>query len=250
MTVTNHSAGPERPIIKQDPGLLGEPDAGFLLLYSCPCSYWRQNVVYDSAAHACEDNDPVEDEADIVPAQSMHSCCFIVVRYTEELLGMMSGWGKEDVCEEKCRKEVEGNACGALAECRMSYVGERTDLMVDYPCASKRNCALLFAFGPPSWHCCLLRGRGIMLTVFNCHGAAHGGLFLIHLPRSLGLSGYGKNGVSCQQSTSRCRSGLGRTSGVRRLGVGWLQGMTLRICHCRLQIFDKRRTLDRVIMTD
>ena len=61
---------------------------------------------------------------------------------------------------------------------------ERTDLMVEDPCASKGNRALLFAFGSPTWHCCLLRGGGIVLTVLmvlNCHAAAHGGLFLIHL---------------------------------------------------------------------
>jgi hypothetical protein len=81
--------------------LLSEPDSCLLLFNSCPCSYWREDVVHDSAAHAGENDDPVEDEEDIVPTKSERACDLVVIGNTKELLGVMAGAGKDHMGKEE-----------------------------------------------------------------------------------------------------------------------------------------------------
>jgi len=70
--------------------LLSKPDSCFLLCNSCPCSYWCEDVVHDGAAHACEHDDPVEDEEDVVPAKGERASRIIVVGDAEELSGVVA----------------------------------------------------------------------------------------------------------------------------------------------------------------
>ena len=82
---TDHPAGPECAIVQEDPSLLSKPNSCFLLCNPCPCSYWREDVVHDGAAHAREHDDPVEDEEDVIPAKGKCTSRFVVVGDAKEL---------------------------------------------------------------------------------------------------------------------------------------------------------------------
>ena len=106
-----HAGAPEEGVVECDPALLRETDFGLLLGYAAPRGQWSQHIVHGSASGTREDNDPVEDEKDVVPAKRVGASPRVVVGDPEELGCMVSSVWKEEVDEKECGEEVQGNAC-------------------------------------------------------------------------------------------------------------------------------------------
>lgn len=100
-----HACTPKHGSVEHDPCLFCKSYSSLLFLYTTHRSQRVQNVVHDNASQSGENNDPVENEEDVVPAQGKLSSGRVEVGDVEELLGMVSGLWEEDVGSDK---EAEG----------------------------------------------------------------------------------------------------------------------------------------------
>jgi hypothetical protein len=103
-------AAPEGAVVEQYPRLFRKAYAGFLLLNSRPRREGSEDIVHNGAAGTSEDDDPVEDEEDVIPAEGEPTSGRVVVGDAEELLGVVAGDGEEGVGEEEGGEEVQRNA--------------------------------------------------------------------------------------------------------------------------------------------
>ena len=124
--------------------MLGKSDSYFSLFDARPICYRCEDVVHNGAPHACEDDDPVKHEKDVVPAQSVSSSLFIVVGDAEELSSVMSTGGERNMGKEQDGEQVDGNGCSELAD-YTNIFEDNTDLFVDQrsKCRGVLRCSLL-----------------------------------------------------------------------------------------------------------
>ena len=92
-----HSKAPEEASVQEDPGLFGEADFGFLFVNARVRGDRGEDVVHGEAAGAREDDDPVEDEPDVVPAEGESIGGGVVVGNAEELVRVVAGMGECEV---------------------------------------------------------------------------------------------------------------------------------------------------------
>jgi hypothetical protein len=105
-----HPAAPESAVVEQYPRLFRKAHAGFLPLNARPRREGGEDIVHDGAAGASEDDNPVEDEKDVVPPEGEPASGRVVVGDAEELLGVVAGDREEGVREDEGGEEVQRKA--------------------------------------------------------------------------------------------------------------------------------------------
>lgn len=91
--------------------MFSESHLGLLFMYACAVCKRREDIVHHGTSHAGEDNDPEEDEEDIIPAQGVQAGLWVEIGDLEELPGMMLGSRNAQVNEGEKGEQVERNGC-------------------------------------------------------------------------------------------------------------------------------------------